>query len=103
MAKTKINPADKARSVVVQGIYGCLDRRRWTSRQAIVDQIGDLIPDKKAIEVFDKRIGKGKPFPKAHKVAEGRKMRVLLDCITLVKYGKIVQRGRGDSKEYKLA
>lgn len=97
--KKRANP-DKARSVLVKAILTTLDRRSWTSRAALVEAVGKLVPVKKAVEVYEYRIGLDES--QKVKVARGRTTQVMLTCITLFQHGKIEQRGRGETKEYRL-
>lgn len=93
---------DRARSPVVRTILENLDRRSWTNIADLVAAVGNLIPVDKALEVYNQRCKSKRTENKKTMVYRGRTMQVRLDCITLVHYNKIEQRGRGKEKDYRL-
>lgn len=97
--KAKVNPGN-ARSELVKAILTNLDRRSWVSRDTLLEKCGHLITKKDAIEVYEYRIGLDEP--QRTQVERGRRTQIMLTCITLVQHGKIEQRGRGATKEYRL-
>jgi len=99
--KKVVNP-EKARSAVVRAILTTLNRKSWTSKEELVKVCSPHINKKAALKVYDFRIGHEDVKPMT-KVAKGRACQVMLTCITLIQHSKIIQRGRGDTKEYKLA
>jgi hypothetical protein len=96
----KANP-DKARSPLVRAIFATLTRTEWTSRDALVKAVGHHVPKAAALKVYAQRVHQGEPERVA--VARGRMVQVMLTCITLKQAEKIQDRGRGETKEYRLA
>lgn len=84
-----------------QAILATLNRKSWMSREDLIRAVGNTVPAEYAERIYDERIGQDDPH--RVKVMRGRAMVVMLACITLNQYEKIVQRGRGDTKAYKLA
>ncbi len=100
LAKKKVDPS-KARSPLVAAILTTLNRKSWVTRKELTDKVGHLIPKVVALKVYEFRIGQDdKPMVK---LARGRECQVMLTAITLVQHGKLVQRNKGEAKEYKLA
>ena len=100
----KINYGEKARAPVVQKIFEMLDRRSWTSREDIFRRTQNLIDDDTAMTYYNCYTGKKTKtnHSRAEKLERGRRMKVMVDCITLVQTHKIEQRGKGEDKEFRL-
>lgn len=99
----------KTRSPLVEAILLALDKRRWTTRQELVEAVGDKISKEDAIKVYNFRVHQNdqrKIDAAAEKVtarvARGRLIQVMLSCITLNQHGKIEQKGKGETKAYRL-
>lgn len=88
-----------ARNPMIAAIFENLDRRRWVSRDELLEMVGKHIPTKVALVTYEKRINQGEG--KKTQIARGKAMYLLLACITLVQHGKLEQTGRGESKKYR--
>lgn len=90
----------KTRSVWVRAILRAFNRKSWTGVADLYRAAAMSVPVAQALKVYKKRINAGDP--KAVKIKRGRAMQLMLSTITLVQHGKIEQRGRGETKEFRL-
>jgi hypothetical protein len=79
---------------------------RWVAAQELRKVAMKTVPEEQAITVYKLRCGKGKPKKEwddvATQIKKGRHLQVMLACITLVQHGKLDQKGRGETKAFKL-
>lgn len=101
--ETKVIKTKKARSPLVNAILTTLIRKSWTSRNDLVKAVKKHVTKEAALKACYDRIPVARDEPEPERVRRGNAMQVMLTCITLVQHKKIEQRGRGDTKQYRLA
>ncbi len=92
----------RKRSKLVIAILEHLDRRKWVFAHELVAAVGKHISREQALKVQAMRAPALNDEPESRRVTRGKKVQVMLSCITLVQHEKIEQRGRGDEKQYRL-
>lgn len=95
--------SENSRSAWVATILEILESkpRKWHSNEELVTVAGPCVPVAQAEKVYALRV-RGK-HAKAERIARGRRLQVMLATITLVGYAKIEQRGKGPTKQFRVA
>ena len=95
--------SENSRSEWVKAILEVLEAspRKWISNDELIEAAAPFVTHAQAEKVYALRV-KGE-HSKAERIRRGKRLQIMLATITLAQYGKILQRGKGKTKQFKMA